>query len=364
MLVGLFTNNYLPTLGGVPRSVETLRLGLERSGHGVYVFAPRVPGFSDPSVRIFRGPSIPALTYPDFFVPLPIWPRLSSTVRSLNLDLFHAHHPFLLGQAARRLASRFRRPLVFTYHTKYDAYTHYVPFLQVVVRRLAITLSTAFSNQADLVIAPSRSIATRLSRLGVTSRIEVVATGIDLEQFAPGDRLLARRQLELPSDGLILLYVGRLDREKNVEFLLDTFESIGSRSVNTYLVLVGRGKEERRLRALASSLSVGKRILFVGSVPMERVADYYRAADLFVFASLTETQGLAVAEAHATGLPAVAIHASGVEDVVRDGETGLLVPPDRAEFSSAVQTLLLDAVRRRRMGERARDVAAADVTCH
>jgi len=136
MRVGLFTNNYLPMFGGVPRSVETLRRGLERSGHGAYVFAPRVRGFSDPSTQIFRGPSVPAFTYPDFLIPLPFWPRLVPTVRNLSLDLFHAHHPFLLGQAARRLAWRFRRPLIFTYHTKYDAYTHYIRFLQAVVRRL------------------------------------------------------------------------------------------------------------------------------------------------------------------------------------------------------------------------------------
>ena len=360
MRVGLFTNNYLPTLGGVPRSVETLRLGLERSGHGAYVFAPRVPGFSDLSAQIFRGPSVPAPTYPDFFVPLPVWPRLSSTVRNLDLDLFHAHHPFLLGQAARRLAAKFRRPLIFTYHTKYDAYTHYVPFLQVVVRRLAINLSTAFSNQADLVIAPSHGIATRLSLLGVKSRIEVVPTGVDLKLFAPGDHILVRRQLRLPSDALILLYVGRLDREKSVEFLLRAFASVGSNLFDTYLILVGAGKEGRRLRALASSLSVSDRILFVGSVPMERVVDYYRAADLFLFASQTETQGLAIAEAFATGLPVVAVRASGVEDVVQDGETGFLVPADVAQFSSAVQTLLSDRAWRRQMGERARDVAAGE----
>jgi glycosyltransferase involved in cell wall biosynthesis len=225
-----------------------------------------------------------------------------------------------------------------------------------VVRRLAINLSTAFSNQADLVIAPSYSIATRLSFLGVTSRIEVVPTGVDLKQFAPGDREAARRQLGLPGDAIILLSVGRLDKEKSVEFLLKVFDAVGSLSSESYLVLVGQGKAERPLKALASKLPVGARVLFVGAVPSGKVAEYHRASDLFLFASQTETQGLAVAEAQASGLPVVAVRASGVEEVIRDGETGLLLPAEVKQFAGATHQLLFDTSRRRRMGELAREV--------
>src|SRR3990172_10261706 len=180
MRVGLFTNNYLPMRGGVPHAVEALRAGLEQRGHPAYVFAPRARGSTETSATVFRAPSIPALTYPGFSLALPVWPGLPTKVRALDLGIFHAHHPFLLGQTARRLATQFRRPLIFTYHTRYEKYAHYVPFVQRVVQRQAINRSVRFSNQADLVIAPSHGAAKLIHQLGVTSRIEVVPTGLDI----------------------------------------------------------------------------------------------------------------------------------------------------------------------------------------
>src|ERR671934_2011788 len=127
MRVALFTNNYLPFCGGVTISVETLRRGLAARGHEPWVFAPRFAGAVDSDARIVRYPSLPAATYPDFAVAIPFSPRIARQARALAFDVFHAHHPFLLGPAARRLARRGRRPLVFTYHTRYDKYAHYVP---------------------------------------------------------------------------------------------------------------------------------------------------------------------------------------------------------------------------------------------
>lgn len=357
MRVGLFTNNYLPMRGGVPHSVEALRVGLEQGGHQAYVFAPRVWGAHESSTMVFRAPSIPALTYPSFSLALPFWPGLPSKVRSLDLDIFHAHHPFLLGETARRLAVRVNRPLVFTYHTRYEKYAHYVPFIQRVVRRKAIDRSVKFSNRAHLVIAPSHGAAKLIRQLGVASRVEVLPTGVDLKLFAPGDRLPARHRLGLPPDAPILLYVGRLDREKNLEFLLSAFEAVAPRLPAARLVLVGSGTEEERLKRIAAQLRLDPKILFVGSVPQEKTAEYYRAADLFTFASETETQGLVIAEAHASGLPVVAVRACGVDEVVRDGETGVLVSASIGAFASAIHALLMDEPRRRSMGLAARQVA-------
>jgi glycosyltransferase involved in cell wall biosynthesis len=191
----------------------------------------------------------------------------------------------------------------------------------------------------------------------VTSRIEVVPTGVDLKRFALGDRLTARHQLGLPTEAPILLYVGRLDREKNLDFLLRAFEAIAYRLPAARLVLGGTGTEERRLKRLASQLRLDPKILFAGSVPQEKTAEYYRAADFFLFASETETQGLVIAEAHASGLPVVAVRACGVDEVVRDGVTGLLVPASTGLFASAVHSLLTDEARRHQMGRSAREIA-------
>jgi glycosyltransferase involved in cell wall biosynthesis len=357
MRVGLFTNNYLPFRGGVTTAVETLRQGLEGSGHDVWIFAP---GSSTPladSPRVFRYPSVPAPTYPGFSLALPLSPRLARVASGLALDVVHAQHPFLLGGTARRLARRFGRPLVFTYHTRYEKYAHYVPLPERAVAALAIRLACRFASTADLVVAPSEHMAATLAARGVRAPVAVVPTGVPLDLFFPGDRSLARRTVGLPASDPICLYVGRLDREKSVGRVIDAFGVIGSAISGSRLVIVGQGTYEAALRRQAAASPAGGRIHFQGGMSREALPAFYRAADLFMFASETETQGLVLAEAHASGLPAVAVRASGVDEVVRDGETGLLTKADTGDLADAAIGLLLDGERRTSMGRAARVVA-------
>ena len=357
MRVALFTNNYVPFCGGVTISVETLRRGLEARGHEVWVLAPRFPGAVDDPPRVLRYPSIPATTYPDFPLAIPFARRLAARVRDLDVDVFHAHHPFLLGPAAARLARRLGRPLVFTYHTRYEKYAHYVPFSRAVVERAAVELSARFARRADAVIAPSARVRDELVRRGVGAPLAVIPTGVDLERFRPGERGAARRALGLSLDEPLLLYVGRLDREKSVERVLVAFDHVAGTLPRARLALVGQGKEAAHLRALAARLPSASRVRFLGARPHDALPVCYQAADLFLFASETETQGLVLAEAHACGLPAVAVRASGVDEVVRDGETGLLTKAAAREFADAAIGLLLDGERRMAMGRAARAVA-------
>jgi 1,2-diacylglycerol 3-alpha-glucosyltransferase len=355
--IGLFTNNYLPFCGGVTISVETLRRGLEARGHEVWTFAPRFPGAADHDPRVVRVPSVPAATYPEFALPLPWAPRIARRVRALPPDVFHAHHPFLLGPAARRLARRLGRPLVFTYHTRYEKYAHYVPLSRSLVEAAALGLSTRFAASADAVIAPSGLVREQLRARGVTTPITVVPTGVDLARFATGERLAARAALGLVADESVVLYVGRLDREKSVERVLLAFDRIAGTLGRARLWLVGQGKEMEALRGQAGRLAAGDRVHFAGVRPHGALAAWYQAADLFLFASETETQGLVLAEAAACGLPAVAVTAPGCDEVVRDGETGILTKGDPEALAEAAIGLLLDAERRRAMGVRARQVA-------
>ncbi|OLC14203.1 MAG: hypothetical protein AUH29_10905 [Candidatus Rokubacteria bacterium 13_1_40CM_69_27] len=357
MRVALFTNNYLPFCGGVTTSVETLRRGLEVRGHDVWVFAPRFPGAVAGQPRVVRYPSIPAATYPEFSLAVPFWPGMAERIRRLDVDVFHAHHPFLLGPAARRLARRQHRPLIFTYHTRYEKYAHYVPLRRSLVEAAAVRLSTRFAARADAVLAPSAVIRDELRARGVPTPITVVPTGIDLERFSPGDQIAARRALGLDPRGLVLLYVGRLDREKRVDRVLRAFERVAGTMTRTRLVLVGQGTQADHLRRLTNALALQDRIHFLGVRPHDALAACYRAADLFLFASETETQGLVLAEAAACGVPAVAVDAPGCDEVVRDGETGLLTKADPAALAEAAIGLLLDAERRSAMGRRAREIA-------
>jgi 1,2-diacylglycerol 3-alpha-glucosyltransferase len=359
MRVGLFTNNYLPFRGGVTTAVETLRLGLEALGHRAWVFAPAAQHPHRDSPFVFRYPSIPAPTYPGFSLAVPVSRRIGQLARRLDLDVVHVHHPFLLGVTGRRLARRLRRPLVFTYHTRYEKYAHYVPLPQRFVRGLAVRLACRFADSADLVVAPSDHVADTLRQRGVRAPVSVVPTGVDVTLFSPGSRERARRRLGLPTDGLICLYAGRLDREKSLERVLDAFESVTAAVSGASLHLVGKGSHSHALERRAAAGPAARRIVFHGGLSREVLPDYYRAADLFLFASETETQGLVLAEAHACALPAVAVRASGVDEVVTDGETGLLTKGETGELADAAIGLLLDPERRAAMGQAARQLAEA-----
>jgi len=355
--VGLFTNNYLPFCGGVTVSVETLRHGLEARGHEAWVLAPRFPGAVDTTPRTLRYPSIPAATYPEFPLAIPYSPRLARQIHALDFDVFHAHHPFLLGPAARRLARRQGRPLVFTYHTRYDKYAHYVPLRRSFVEAAARGLSTRFAARADAIIAPSAVLREELRARGVETPIAVVPTGVDLARFSPGDRTAARRARGLDEGALLVLYVGRLDREKSVDRVLAAFERVAGTVARARLVLVGQGTQGEELRRMAASLNAGGRVTFAGVCPHADLPDYYRAADLFLFASETETQGLVLAEAAACGLPAVAVDAPGCAEVVHDGDTGVLTKGDPEALAEAAIGLLIDPARRATMALRARQLA-------
>ena len=359
MRIGLFTNNYLPFCGGVSVSVETLRRGLEARGHEVWVIAPRARGAA-PDPAVIRYPSVPAATYPEFALPLPVAPPVSRRVRRLGLDVFHAHHPFLLGPAARRLARRAGRPLVFTYHTRYEKYAHYVPVRRPLVEAAAIRLSSSFAAAAAAVIAPSQAVRQTLAERGVGASVEVIPTGVDVASFRPGDPVAARRALALAAADPVLLYVGRLDREKSVERLLLAFAHVQGTVPHARLVLVGHGTETARLQALARTLPAAGRIAFLPARPHADLPVCYQAADVFLFASETETQGLVLAEAAACGIPVVSVTGPGCDEVVRDGETGLLTKAEPPALAEAAISLLVDGQRRRRMGRRAREIAERD----
>ena len=239
------------------------------------MLAPRFPGAAETTPRTLRYPSIPAATYPEFSLAIPWSPRLARRIRALDFDVFHAHHPFLLGPAARRLARRQGRPLVFTYHTRYDKYAHYVPLRRSLVEAAARGLSTRFAARADAIIAlaclvmtsgcaalpcstiawasvtsaaladaiiaPSAVLRDELRARGVKTPIAVVPTGVDLARFSPGDRTAARRARGLDEGALLVLYVGRLDREKSVDRVLAAFERIAGTVARARLVLVGQG---------------------------------------------------------------------------------------------------------------------------
>jgi len=358
MNIGVFTDSYKPYLSGVVRSIDTFAREFEAMGHQVYIFAPAYPHYAQRTGNIFRFRSIRSPTHPGFSLAIPISPRLLATAKVLALDVVHVHSPFLLGRLGARLAHRLQVPLVFTYHTRYDQYVHYVPLAAEPSRRAVLAWVTTFAKQCDTVVVPSQRMRQELRQQGIPTRIEVIPTGIDPLRFQHGDPRYLREHLGLGPDALILLYSGRLGREKNVDFLFYAMQHVVRARSNSYLILAGAGPDRIRLEREAAKLGLARHVRFLGAVTEKVLVDCYAGADVFVFASTSETQGLVVLEAMASGLPVVAVHGPGVEDTIVDGHSGLLVPPSPRTFAAEVLQLASNPSRRAAMGACAKERAS------
>ncbi len=354
MRIGIFTDSYRPYVSGVVRSIETSATELRKRGHEVYIFAPHYPGCQEQEDHVFRFPSFRSPTHPDFYIGVPVPWFAEKLLKKVELDIIHVHSPFLLGRLGAFFAKKLKKPLVFTYHTLYDQYVHYVPFAQGLARRLTIRLAREFCNRCDLVITPTSVVKKLLKSYGVRSPVAVIPTGINLEQFRDGEPSFLRKKFSIPQGEKVLLFVGRLGKEKNLSSLFRTFRQVLDYFPNTTLVLVGRGPEKEALEQLASELGIRPKVIFTGLLPPEDVVNAYRSADVFVFPSLTETQGLVVAEAMAAGLPVVARAAFGTLAMVKNGVTGYLCQ-DEGEFTEKLISLLKNPQKIKEMGEQARE---------
>lgn len=340
MKIGIFTDSYLPYTSGVVRSIETCRAELRLLGHETLIFAPGYRNYSQEEEGVFRFPSVPAPTNRDFALAIPFSPRFKPLLEQWQPDIIHVHSPFLLGQLGAREARRLKVPLVFTFHTLYDQYVHYFPFARSLARKATMQLCRAFCNRCDLVIAPTSIIAEHLQEMGVRTRTKVIPTGINLDEYGSGDRAWLRHRLQLSPGEKILLFVGRLGKEKNIDFLLASFARLAQEMKSVRLVLVGGGPEEENLRKKARHLGIAEKVTFTGPLPKKEVINCYAGADVFVFSSKTETQGLVLAEAKAAGLPVVAVKAFGTAEMVADGQDGFLTPEDSEAFTAKIKEIL------------------------
>lgn len=357
MKIGFFTDSYRPYISGVVRSIDTFSRELIRRGHEVYIFAPRYPSTGENEVNVYRFPSFHTPFYPDFYIGLPVpWPA-KKYILQWNLDVIHVHSPFLLGQLGAFFARKLDLPLVFTYHTLYDQYVHYSPIATGLVRKGVLTIARNFCNRCDLVITPTKVIRELIKGYGVTTPVVPIPTGIEPERFQRGDAGYLRRNFGIPEDELILLFVGRIGKEKNLDYLLEAFSLVLQRSRQVSLVLVGNGPEMENLQERSRELGIADKVIFTGFLEPEMVSAAYRSADIFVFPSVTETQGLVLAEAMAAGLPVVAQAAFGSLAMVKDRVTGYLCREGKEKFAELILSLVEDADLRQRMGAAARSRA-------
>jgi len=363
MRIGQFTESFRPVINGVAVAVDLLSEELSRR-HAVEIFAPRFPGYQDPHGE--NPGAIPVCRFASYFWPrnrdyplaFPLSPANFRKFRSSGFDVVHTHSPFALGQAGKRWARQLGIPVVTTYHTLYVAYSHYAhvvpePLMRALLRRL----SRDYCNACDAVAVPTAPIRDVLLEYGVRTPITVIPTGLRLGPKPQRDPEYPRKALGIPADALVVLYGGRLAREKNLELLFEGFGRMARDVPNAWLLIAGSGPSERDALRMAEKTGAADRIAFAGFVPPERMTAVFAAADLFAFASLTDTQGLVLTEAKAAGVPAVSVNAYGPSAVVTDGVDGLLTPNDPAAFAAALRRLLMDNDLRARMSAAAEQEA-------
>jgi len=344
MHIAQFTNAYLPVVNGVVRSVSTFRNSLTEIGHNVFVFAQEDHHYIDKEPFIFRYPSV-HLHYPvEIPAVIPMSPFVDRLIPSLKLDVIHTHHPILLGQAAAIKAQELDLPLIFTFHTQYREYSHYVPFPQEAVQKFVkdavYNWLREFMVNCQHIVVPSESMLDILIKdYGLEDHYTVIPTGIDLRPFKEADGKLVRANQGWGND-IIMISVGRLAPEKNWQTLLKAVSLAIRNELNLRLVILGEGPERNNLEDLSKTLGIANHVEFLGEVAFKDIPAFLKAADLFGFASTTETQGLVTMEALAAGLPVIAVNASGTRDVIENNRQGFLVDNDPQALAKAIGELL------------------------
>ena len=342
--IAQFTNAYLPVINGVVRSVSTYRKSLTEMGHIVFVFAQEDNQYLDEEPFIFRYPSL-HLHYPvEIPAVIPMSPFVDRLIPSLKLDVIHTHHPVLLGQAAAAKAQELDLPLIFTFHTQYREYSHYVPFPQETVQKFvkeAVSIwLREFMVKCQHIVVPSQSMLDILKKdYGLEDHYTVIPTGIDLRPFIEADGELVRAKQGWENEK-ILISVGRLAPEKNWRTLIEAVALAIRSGAMLRLVILGEGPERNNLELFSHSLGIADYVEFLGETPFNDIPGFLKAADFFGFASTTETQGLVTMEALAAGLPVVAVNASGTRDVVENVRQGFLVENDPQALANAIEKLL------------------------
>lgn len=344
------TDAYKPHVSGVTSYIDLNKRALEALGHDVYVFTFGDLEQPDDDPRVFRSPGMP-LSDTGFYLSL----RHRTDVQQIiqTMDVIHVHHPFMSGRLALIYGRKHNIPVVFTNHTRYDLYAQTrLPLMPAEVSMsLLQSYMPTFCDNVDLVISPSRGMEKILRQYGVTSHIEVVPNGADLGPFLSAQPL-AREEFGFAKDDILLVYMGRIAPEKNLEFLLKAFAGVSRALSNTKFLVVGGGQKEHEEEIITFAHDVGLegRVKFTGTVAYADLPSYLAMCDIFATASVTEVHPFSVIEGMATGLPIIGIDSPGITDSISDGETGLLSVDDLASFTAKLTTLCLNKDLQKKMG--------------
>lgn len=329
MNIGLFTDTYYPELNGVANSVYLLKKELEKKGHNVYVITTKTPGAPANEKGVFRVPSKACSFVPERRIGLFYHPKIALKIHKMKLDIIHTNTEFAIGMFGRIMAHELLVPVVHTYHTIYEDYTHYIKkYISSEKRaRQVVKQFSKFSVRgAEELIVPTEKVANLMRRYGVKPDINVIPTGIDLSRFSIRDseiqKLKLKTSLGIPKENKVVLYLGRVSEEKNIDEIMQYLEHYMNAHMNVTFLVVGDGPYKSTLEKSAKGMKHKKQMIFAGAKPWDEITHYYQLADVFVSASTSETQGLTYIEALASGLPVVARRDPCLDGVLFQGENG------------------------------------------
>lgn len=390
MKIALMTNNYKPFVGGVPISVERLAEGLREIGHEVVVFAPTYKTTRSefeknikllPTCQEFmrdkkevRYHSLLKDVAGGAVIPNPVDPKIEREFKQGSFDVIHVHHPIAIGNTAIYLSRKYNVPLVFTYHTRYEQYLHYIkPIMwlekgagragclhkvqkgvfEAVQEKLVPGYLKHFIKHCHHIFAPTEGMKEYLIDVCELeeSKVSVLPTGLKDESFC-GDlqNVKCLREKYGATDCPLFISVSRLAHEKNIPFLLHALAYYKMMYKKPFrMLLVGDGPNREEYESLVKTLRIENEIIFTGLIPNDKLPEYYRAADAFLFASKTETQGIVILEAMAAGTPVIAVNATGVSDLVVDGRNGYLVREEVSEFAVRIHEVTVNVSMRSKL---------------
>jgi 1,2-diacylglycerol 3-alpha-glucosyltransferase len=362
MRVLMISDVYFPRINGVSTSIQTFRRCLHAAGHETVLIAPEYPvATTGDHGEVIRIPSRYLPRDPeDRMMKAGAIRALLPALKQRAFDVVHIQTPFVAHYLGVQLARKLRLPVIESYHTYFEEYLHhYVPFLpRALMRFIARRFTTSQCNALDALVVPSSAMQAALEDYGVRCPMHIIPTGMEMERFAGGDGARFRAKLGIGADQPTLVHVGRIAHEKNIDFLFRMLRLLVANVPNVVMILAGEGPALQHCHRYVETLGLQKHVKFVGYLSRDaELLDCYRAGDLFVFASKTETQGLVLLEAMALGVPVVSTAYMGTRDIVLPQRGARHAPDNEDEFASIVAELLADVSHRKVLAAEARAFA-------
>ncbi len=361
MRIGIFTDTYPPYINGVSTSISMLERALKKKGHQVFIVTVNPENMTYKYEKnIIRIPGIPTGIY-DYRLT-GIYPiRAIKTIKRWNLDVIHTHTEFGIGTFARIIAKQLNIPLVHTYHTMYEDYVHYITkgYFNDTSKKIVEHLTKFYCDKTakELIVPTKKAYDLFKEKYKVDKNVHIIPTGIEIEKFYKEninkDKLEKLKQKLNIENDFIILYIGRLGEEKNVDFLIDNQEYFAKNNKNVKLLIVGDGPDIKKYKAKTKKLKLENNIIFTGKVPYNEIQYYYNLGNVFVTASTTETQGLTVIEAMAASLPVVCIDDESFRNTVVNNLNGYLFN-NKKEYRKYIDDLVNDKKLLKKIGSQAK----------